>query len=99
MSRASFLIPMVLIAFAGPTFAEERVLWTQVINVPAGQYVYLPVNVPLPLVNGRIAGSFQAAGGAGNEITFIVLGADAFKTYVSGGRYTADYTAERRRPM
>lgn len=81
MSRALYwLTPLVLLMAFG-THAEERVLWNEVITVPAGQSLYKAIPVPVPLINGRIAGSFQAAGGAGNDITFRLIDAEAFKAF------------------
>src|SRR5262249_47641629 len=97
MRFACCLLLASMLILTTAAFAEERVVWNQIIDVAPGQLLSKSVTFRLPLINGRLGGSFQATGGAGNEITFHVLTANEFKAFNSRETYTPLYTAERRR--
>ncbi len=80
--------------FKTPTLQTLQIV-NDTINVPVDHIIYYQVNVTNDMKNPRLAGSFTAHGGSGNDIIVLVMSASDYTNWSNGHAVTPEYNSTK----
>src|SRR4029079_3231710 len=84
---------------AASQFPNESVIADAVVDVGPRSFASSPINIPVQLRNGRVAGSVYASGGPANDIRVMILTESDFAAFSQNRSITPLYDSGRRRSV